>query len=193
MMGHVAPHDGLAPGEQLVLRLHPHGKTLVKPALLLLLIVVAAIVVILVLPGHVQDSGLIRLVVGAIALAGGVAWFGIPFLRWRTTSYELTSRRLRLRYGIVGRTGRDFPLNRITDVSFRQGLIDRLFGCGTLIVETPGEQGRLEFAEIPDVQRVQGVLFDLVGEETARFGGVPGQPPEPAWPDLPGPRRRRKP
>ncbi len=192
MMGHVAPNDGLAPGERLVLQLRPHGKTLVAPALLLLLIVVAAIVVILVLPGHVANSGLIRLVVGVVALAGGVAWFGIPFLRWRTTSYELTSRRLRLRYGIVGRTGRDFPLNRITDVSFRQGLIDRVFGCGTLVVETPGEQGRLEFAEIPDVRQVQGVLFELVGEETARAGSAFGQPPAPTWPDLPGPRRRRK-
>ena len=45
--------------------------------------------------------------------------FAVPILRWRTTSYELTTRRLRLRSGIVSRSGRDFPLIRISDVSFR--------------------------------------------------------------------------
>ncbi len=189
----MAPNDGLAPGEQLVLRLHPHGKTLVRPALLLLLVIAVVVAAIFFLPASIANSGLIRLVIGVIGLAGAIAWFGIPFLRWRTTIYELTNRRLRLRFGVISRTGRDFPLNRISDVSFRQGLIDRLFGCGTLVVESPGDQGRLELAEIPEVRQVQGVLFEMVGEETAR-AGVPqaAQGQGPAWPDLPEQRRRRR-
>jgi hypothetical protein len=78
-------------------------------------------------------------------------------------------------------------------VSFRQGVIDRLFGCGTLVVESPGEQGRLEFDEIPEVRQVQGVLFELVGNEIARVGVPVGQPLPPNWPEPPGRRRRRKP
>ena len=35
------------------------------------------------------------------------------------TTYELTTRRLRLREGVLSRKGRDFPLLRISDVSFR--------------------------------------------------------------------------
>ncbi len=174
------------------MQLHPHGKTLVRPALLLLLVIITAVVVALILPAN-NESALIRAVVGAIALAAAVMWFGVPFLRWRTTTYELTNRRLRLRYGIISRTGRDFPLNRISDVSFRQGVIDRIFGCGTLVVESPGEQGRLELPEIPDVRRVQGTLFELVGDETARVGGpVVPQAPPPYYPELPGRRRPRR-
>ena len=94
----------------------------------------------------------------------------MPFLRWRTTIYEVTTRRLRLREGIIARTGRDFPLNRISDVSFSQGLLDRVLGCGRLIVESPGEHGQLTLTEIPDVQRVQSILFQLVGDEAARVG-----------------------
>jgi uncharacterized membrane protein YdbT with pleckstrin-like domain len=75
----------------------------------------------------------------------------------------------------LSRSGRDFPLNRISDVSFSQDLLDRAFGCGRLIVESPGEMGRLVLTEIPDVKRVQAVLFELVGEEESRFGRV-GQP-----------------
>jgi uncharacterized membrane protein YdbT with pleckstrin-like domain len=176
MINGVAGMRGLVPGEEIVLRLHPHGKTLVRPALLLLLIVAAAIVLILVLPASTASLLPIRLGVGALALVAAVVAFGVPFLRWRTTIYELTSRRLRLRVGILTRSGRDFPLNRISDVSFRQGVIDRIFGCGTLIVESPGEQGQLELDEIPDVRQVQGVLFQLVGEETTRAGRYPDQP-----------------
>ncbi len=162
--------DSLTHGEELVLRLHAHGKTMVRPALVLLLIVAAAITISLLLPHSM--SGVVRLVVGLVALLAALIWFGVPFLRWRTTIYEVTTRRLRLREGILTRSGRDFPLNRISDVSFSQDLLDRAFGCGRLVVESPGEMGRLVLSEIPNVQRVQAVLFELVGDEEARLGRV---------------------
>jgi hypothetical protein len=36
-------------------------------------------------------------------------------------------------------------------------------------VESPGEYGRLVLTEIPDVQRVQSALFELVGAEEGRL------------------------
>lgn len=156
------------------MRLHAHGKTLVRPAAVLLLIIAAALTVIFFLPQNSTGLWPVRLVVGAAALVAAIVFFGVPFLKWRTTTYELTNRRLRLREGIVTRSGRDFPLNRISDVSFEQGLVDRLFGCGRLVVESPGEQGQLVLTEIPQVRRVQGVLFQLVDDELAR-AGRPGQ------------------
>jgi uncharacterized membrane protein YdbT with pleckstrin-like domain len=169
----VTAGDSLTHGEQLVLRLHPHAKTMVRPALTLLLVVAAAITIILVLPQG--TAGVWSLAVGIGALLAGLVWFVTPFLRWRTTTYEVTTRRLRLREGIITRSGRDFPLSRISDVSFSQGLLDRVFGCGRLIVESPGEAGQLVLSEIPDVRRVQAVLFELVNDEEARLGRI-GQP-----------------
>ena len=90
-------------------------------------------------------------------------------LRWKTTSYELTTRRLRLRAGILTRTGRDFPLTRISDVSFSHGLIDRLVGAGRLVVESAGEHGQLVLNEIPQVEHVQATLFQLVQDEQERL------------------------
>lgn len=162
----------LTHGEQLVLRLHPHAKIMVRPAVVLLLIVAAAITIMLLLPQSGSGQAMIHLIVGLVALIAALIWFGTPFLRWRTTIYEVTTRRLRLREGIISRSGRDFPLNRISDVSFSQGLLDRMFGCGRLIVESPGETGQLVLTEIPDVRRVQEVLFELVGDEEARLGRV---------------------
>jgi uncharacterized membrane protein YdbT with pleckstrin-like domain len=161
--------DGsLSEGEQLVLRLHPHWKTILRPILLLVLIAVAAPAVLILLPVH-SHAAQVRLGIGLVALILALVFFGVPVLRWWTTSYELTSRRLRLREGILSRRGRDFPLTRISDVSFSHGLLDRILGCGRLVVESAGEHGQLVLNEIPQVERVQSTLFQLVEDEQARL------------------------
>jgi membrane protein YdbS with pleckstrin-like domain len=158
----------LPPGERRVLTLHPHWKVLLRPALFLLVVIVAAVVLVIVIPaGRAAGTG--RIVVGVIAVLLAVVAFGIPFLRWQTTTYQLTTRRLQLRQGILTRSGRDFPLIRISDVSFSQGPIDRLVGSGRLVVESAGEHGQLVLREIPDVQQVQSTLFQLVEDEQRRL------------------------
>jgi uncharacterized membrane protein YdbT with pleckstrin-like domain len=155
-------------GERSVLVLHPHWKTVLVPFVILVIVVVIAAVLLAVIP-HNRLQGDERIAVGVVALVVAAIWTGVPFLRWRTTTYELTNRRLRLRKGILSRTGRDFPLIRISDVSFSQGLLDRVLGCGRLVVESPGEHGQLVLTEIPEVKRVQALLFQLVEEEQERL------------------------
>jgi uncharacterized membrane protein YdbT with pleckstrin-like domain len=157
---------GLSEGEHTVLRMHPHWKTVLRPVLVLALIIAATLALLLLVPKLVLAA---RLVVGGVALIAAIIWFAVPLLRWWTTSYELTNRRLRLRAGVLTRTGRDFPLSRISDVSFAQGLLDRVLGCGRLVVESAGEHGQLVLTEIPQVQRVQATLFQLVEDESARL------------------------
>jgi uncharacterized membrane protein YdbT with pleckstrin-like domain len=164
----MAGDDSLSEGERFVLQLHPHWKTLLRPFFLLLLIVAAAIALLVLLPaGH--NLAVARIAIGGVALVAIIIWVGIPLLRWKTTSYELTTRRLRLRAGILTRTGRDFPLTRISDVSYSHGLLDRLLGCGKLTVESPGEHSQLVLNEIPQVEHVQAMLFQLVQDEQERL------------------------
>ena len=158
----------LSDGERSVLTLHPHWKMLLRPALLLVVVIAAAVALLVVIPpGRLAAPG--RIAVGVVALVLAAAGFGVPFLRWQTTTYRLTTRRLSLRSGILTRSGRDFPLIRISDVSFTQGPIDRLIGSGRLVVESAGEHGQLVLNEIPDVQDVQATLFQLVGDEHQRL------------------------
>jgi membrane protein YdbS with pleckstrin-like domain len=93
----------------------------------------------------------------------------VPVLRWRTTTYELTTRRLRMREGILTRSGRDIPLARINDVSFQKGPLDRLLGSGRLVVESAGEHGQILLNDIPRVEYVQATLFRLTEEEQRRL------------------------
>jgi uncharacterized membrane protein YdbT with pleckstrin-like domain len=164
----MASDGSLTEGEHLVLQLHPHWKTLLRPILILIVVVAAALALLILLSSH-RNTGIARLAIGVVAVVAIMVWFVVPLLRWRTTTYELTTRRLRLRRGILSRSGRDFPLIRISDVSFSHGLIDRLLGCGRLVVESAGEHGQLVLNEIPTVEHVQATLFQLVEDEQARL------------------------
>ncbi len=164
----MAGDESLSEGEHFVLRLHPHWKTLLRPFFILLVILAAAITALVMLPSG-RSAGAARDAIGIVVFLAVIIWGVIPLLRWQTTSYELTTRRLRLREGILSRTGRDFPLTRISDVSFSHGPIDRLLGCGKLIVESAGEHGQLVLNEIPQVEQVQAALFQLVEDEHGRL------------------------
>jgi len=165
----MADRDSLADGEQPVLTLRPHWKVMVAPYLLTLVVVAVLLAGEVLIPAG-RDAGAERLAVAAVAVIALMMWLLVPLLRWRTTVYELTTRRLRVRKGIVARQGRDIPLSRITDVSFRKGLLDRLLGSGRLVVESAGEHGEVVLSEIPHVERVQSVLFQLVEDERLRVG-----------------------
>ena len=154
--------------EHLVLRLHPHWKTLVGPLLVAVIVIVAALVGEVLIPsGSAGTIG--RLAVAVVAIGILMVWLMVPVLRWRTTVYELTNRRLRMRDGIITRHGRDIPLARINDVSFSKGLLDRLLGSGRLTVESAGEHGQIVLNDIPHVEATQGTLYRLVEEEQNRL------------------------
>jgi uncharacterized membrane protein YdbT with pleckstrin-like domain len=158
----------LTEDEHLVLRLHPHWKTLIGPVLVAVLVVAAALIAEVVIPSN-SAAAVERLVVAAVAILAVMLWLIVPVLRWRTTTYELTTRRLRVRSGIATRRGRDIPLARINDVSFEKGLLDRLLGSGRLVVESAGEHGQILLNDIPRVEFTQATLFRLVEEEQRRL------------------------
>jgi uncharacterized membrane protein YdbT with pleckstrin-like domain len=166
-MSGVSNDDSLAPGETPVIAVHPHWKVLVRPVSVAVLIVAATLAAEVMVPwGATAPVG--PLVLAGLAIVLLMWWLTVPLLRWRTTTYELTSRRLRMRSGIIARFGKDIPLSRVTDVSFETGILDRILGSGTLVVESPGEHGQVRLTEIPHVEHLQSRLFQLVEEERVR-------------------------
>lgn len=154
----------LTDGEDAVESLHPHWKVLVRPVA----IAVVVLALLLVLEVVIPDSGaanIERLIVLALAVVFLMWWLMVPVLRWRTTRYEVTTLRVRVRTGVLVQNGRDFPLSRIVNISYRQSLLDRIFGSGTIVLETAGEHGDVMLDEIPHVQRVQSLLFQMIEEE----------------------------
>jgi uncharacterized membrane protein YdbT with pleckstrin-like domain len=155
MIGRVAISPKLLnEGEHVVLSTRTHVKVLILPAVVL--IVIAAVGGYLSsLPGKDNNPGTWRLVIWVIAILL-ILWFCVrPFFTWLFTTYTFTNRRLITRTGILTRRGHDIPMNRISDIEYEKGLVDRIFGCGTLIVSDASEQGRVQLHDIPHVEAAQ--------------------------------------
>ncbi len=98
-----------------------------------------------------------------IGLAILIWLFFVPFIRWRTTHFIVTTDRVMAREGVINRTGIDIPLGRINSVRFEHGLVDRIFGCGTLIIESASQEP-LEFDDIPKVEKVHTLIYREVND-----------------------------
>jgi len=161
------PDKVLGEDEEVVRHLHPHWLTVFRPVVLFLVLVGAASFGAALVPAGEQQA-LWRLLVVALAVVLGLVFVALPLLRWRTTHYVVTTHRLLFRTGILARQGRDIGLSRITDVSYRQTLWERVINSGTLSIETAGEGGPTVFSAIPDSDGVQQLLNQLVEEDADR-------------------------
>ena len=148
----------LTEGESVVIDTRTHPKALLGPGVVLVLALVVAIVL-----DRLVDNGVISLLVWILALVVVLWWCVRPFLDWLTSTYTITTKRLITRQGIVSRKGHDIPLMRISDVAFDQGIVDRMLGCGTLVVSDASTHGSVRLNDIPRVESVQRTLSDLLG------------------------------
>ncbi len=155
------PDNMLVDDERVVLRLHPHWKRLVGAFIVTVLVVGLAVFGIVMSPWPILSY-----VVAGVAVLLLILYPLRRFLGWATTHYVFTSRRILLRSGILSRSGRDIPLDRINDVSFEHNLLERMLGCGTLIIESAGEHGQIVLTDIPRVEHTQSTLYQLVEEDS---------------------------
>lgn len=148
--------------EFVVVSTRTHVKALLLPAVLL--IVVAAVAGYLTTLPSGDPRQLLVLVIWIVAL-GVIGWWVLrPFLAWLSATYTVTNRRLITRRGVLTRRGHDIPLHRISDVAYEHGLLDRILGCGTLVISDASEFGRVELHDIPQVEQVQLAISELLSE-----------------------------
>lgn len=171
----------LGEGEHVVLNLRTHVKALLVPLVVVVLAVAAVVAAYVLIPeGSAQPW--LRITVLVLAVVAASLWAGLPFLRWSTSRYTITNRRLITRSGILTRTGRDIPLYRINDVAYEKGLLDRLLGCGTLVISDATEKAGVVLHDIPRIEAVQLQLSELLhaaddGSDDGEF--PPGEPRRP--------------
>jgi uncharacterized membrane protein YdbT with pleckstrin-like domain len=157
------PQKLLSDGETIVHEMRPHWRSLVFPAFWLIVIAAAGSY----LAAMTDNSGLRWIVLG-LALALLVWLTVIPFLTWISSQYVITNRRIITRSGILARRGRDMPLSKVNDVSFSYGVIDRMLGCGTIDVQSAGENQGIIIANVPHVEEIQREISRLHEEDDAR-------------------------
>lgn len=165
------PRKLLNPGEQVAVDVGPHWKYMARPGL--------AVIVALALAVEALGAGTERweelAVAGVLVLC--LLWLGVRYLKWATTSFTVTNERLILRRGVLRRAWREILLDRLTDISCRQTLGDRLLGCGDILLESPGRDGQEVFPDLPHPLRIQKEIYRLVNaRRLAAPAGGGGQP-----------------
>ncbi|WP_340537482.1 PH domain-containing protein [Nocardioides sp. GXZ039] len=160
----------LNPGEEIVVSTRTHIKALLIPLMTLILLLAAGVVA-----QTFIDQNTVMLVIW-IVIAVLVLWRVVwPFLEWLSSSYTITNRRLMTRHGVITRRGHDIPLGRISDVAYERDLIDRMLGCGTLVISDASTNGQVLIYDIPRVEDAQRQLNQLLhglhGGETRSHEG----------------------
>jgi uncharacterized membrane protein YdbT with pleckstrin-like domain len=181
----------LGEDEYVVASTRTHWKALVFPVFLLLVVAGGGgFLAALVPDGGVQGPARIAIAVAGVLVL--VIWALRPFLDWFFSTYTLTNRRLITRRGVFTRTGLDMPLYRINDVRSERGVIDRILGCGTLVVSAASDLGTTTLPDVPRVEQVQLAITELLFPEADHRGdeGDPGHHPLEPGPYGSGPGSR---
>jgi len=94
-----------------------------------------AAVVVLVILGFLADSWGTAITIAAI-IAGLTLVIG--YLRRISTKYLITTQRLRISRGLLKRKVQETRLERVQNVNYQQGVLERVLGVGTVDFDTAG-------------------------------------------------------
>jgi uncharacterized membrane protein YdbT with pleckstrin-like domain len=128
-------------------------------------------VAVLVVLGLLADSWGTAVVIAAV-IAGATLVIG--YLRRISTKYLITTQRLRITRGIVSKKVQETRLERVQNVNYQQGVLDRMLGVGTVDFDTAGtddSEFRFEWVNGPEdvVHAVDRAVEEARG--TAAQGG----------------------
>ena len=151
------PEKFLTEGEHVVVQFRPHWRLLAIPVIWLFV----GIATIVVLYTVVDIPNLAKIILTVVIVAAMIPLVVAPFIRYWFTSYVLTNERLITRSGVLARSGIEIPLENITNVVFNQSVIERLLQSGDLLIESAGESGQSRFADIPEPEEFQSLLYKV--------------------------------
>ncbi len=108
---------------------------------------------------------------GSLVVGQVVLWAIVPFMRWLTTEYVFTDRRIIVRSGIITRHGKDMPLAKVNNVSFYVPAMGRLLNYGELVIQSAGENDGLTIRDVPDVEDIQRNVYEFIEADEKRRRG----------------------
>jgi len=86
--------------------------------------------------------------VAAAFVAIALVAFVVLRIRANLDEFVVTNRRVIRKVGVVSREVQQAPIEKIQDITIEQGVLGRMLGYGTVIVETASEKGMLVFPAV---------------------------------------------
>jgi uncharacterized membrane protein YdbT with pleckstrin-like domain len=154
----------LLPTERRVIRLRQHWAVMLNhvtsTALFLLVIVVAE--------RYLPNTVIIDNLAFYLALVA-VVRFTAQTILWWIERIVVTDKRMMLAQGILTHRVGMMPLGKVTDLTFERSLAGRIFGYGTIIVESAGQIQALNRIDyMPQPEEVYEALSELVFGEKGK-------------------------
>ena len=114
---------------------------------------------------------IIIIIIGFGLTVGAPLW---QFMRYRNTEYLITDQRIITQTGAIGLDTRFVDLDKVQEVYVKVGVIDKLFGTGSVIAVTAGRvhvgMERPSFAALKEPYEVQKLLQKAIGNARRKGG-----------------------
>jgi membrane protein YdbS with pleckstrin-like domain len=177
-------HEPVEP-ERVVAKFRAHGRRLFFPTIFLIIVAGATGYFSSWFPEEWQNWSVLA---GGALLA--ILFFVVPAVKWLSTRYVITTRRIILRRGLLVNTRSEVMLVRAGDLTVRKSMIQAMFRSGDVRIGA----GQGEFAVLRDVPRadlVSEVIGELLESTHVPAHAVRFRRPDnenPWWDEQPAPR-----
>jgi uncharacterized membrane protein YdbT with pleckstrin-like domain len=166
----------LLPTERRVIRVRQHWAVMMNhlssTALFLLVLVIGE--------SMLPDSVLVDNIAWYLALVA-VLRFTVLTILWWIERIVITDKRVMLAQGIITHNVGMMPLGKVTDLTFRRSLGGRMFGYGTIVVESAGQIQALNRIDyLPRPEEIYEALSELVFGEKGKTRAT-GMLARPRW------------
>ena len=119
--------EQLREGESVVYETHLHKVIFAWPVFLTLAMLL------LFVPLRSESGG-----IAAVPLLAALAWVGVTFIRYRTSEFAVTNRRVLIKTGLVSRKSMETNLTKVEGINVDQSIPGRLLGYGTILIRGTG-------------------------------------------------------
>ncbi|MDA8391433.1 MAG: PH domain-containing protein [Actinomycetota bacterium] len=145
----------LGQSEDMVADLRPHWSVLMPPGVLSAVVLASAVTLDLLFPG-MPVAALVLLVLCIFASAAYFAWAAV---KRASVHYVLTTDRIVMTWGVLSRHGRELPLWRVADLSYRQTVLQRVLRSGTVSIYTGAGERPTDLAHVPGPDRLHHAVW----------------------------------
>jgi uncharacterized membrane protein YdbT with pleckstrin-like domain len=158
------------PGEHILFEGHPSWRSILGFYIKgLLIAAVAGVIAILV-------STTSAAVVAVLVILALVILIGL--IKRISTTYTITNQRLHIRRGIIARRVQQTRLERVQNVNYEQGVIDRILRVGNVDFDTAGtDDSEFRFEWVNNPEGVVRAVDQAVEEARAHAAGQVAPPP----------------